>query len=264
MTFSAPSSLDAGFNFPGTFNATTNPTGIQSNDLTRLRNTTADLLGRVGTVSQAFVADPANGSGFLPRGSRWINKANYKEYDFYGQDNWRLRPNLVLDLGVRWEIRATPEEVNRPRLVPNQPVKLGAAPSNNVKWVEGELFKTAYNNIEPSVGFAWDPFKSGKTSIRGNYRLASDRFATFLFGSSIFQSTPGNALPSSNTNFGAAGGLYRNVAPIIAGLLPVITPDAARTPQAFSTNAISVIDPDLPLSSDPRIFVEFSTGDRAG
>ena len=239
VTFSAPSSLDAGFNF------STAAAGIASADLTRLRNTTADLLGRVGTVSQAFVADPANGSGFLPRGSRWINKANYKEYDFYGQDNWRLRSNFVLDLGLRWEIRATPEQANRPLLVPNQPVKLGAAPSNNVKWVPGKLFNTAYNNIEPSVGFAWDPFKSGKTSIRGNYRLASDRFATFLFGSSIFQSTPGNALPSSNINFGAGGGLYRNVAPIITGLLPNTTPDGARTPPSFSTNAISVMDPDL-------------------
>jgi hypothetical protein len=239
VTFSAPSALDAGFNF------STAAAGIASTDLTRLRNTTADLLGRVGTVSQAFVADPTNGSGFLPRGSRWINKANYDEYDFYGQDNWRVRSNFVLDLGLRWEVRATPEQVNRPLLVPNQAVKIGAAPSNNVKWVEGKLFKTAYNNIEPSVGFAWDPFKSGKTSIRGNYRLASDRFATFLFGSSIFQSTPGNALPSSNANFGAAGGLYRNVAATIAALQPAITPDTARTPPSFSTNSISVMDPDL-------------------
>lgn len=240
VSLSGTAGGDTGFNYP-----TTGNTGIQTADLTRLRNTIADLLGRVGTVAQAFVADPANPSGFLPRGSRWINKANYKEYDFYGQDNWRLRPNLVLDLGVRWEVRATPEQANRPLLVPNQSVKLGAAPTNNIKWVPGNLFKTAYNNIEPSLGFAWDPFKSGKTSIRGNYRLASDRFATFLFGSSIFQSTPGNALPSSNQTFGSSGGLYRNVTPVIASLLPTTTPDASRTPTSFSPNAISVIDPDL-------------------
>ncbi|HQZ97669.1 MAG TPA: hypothetical protein PLP21_15205, partial [Pyrinomonadaceae bacterium] len=179
------------------------------------------------------------------RGSRWINKANYKEYDFYGQDNWRVKSNLVFDIGLRWEVRATPELANRPLLVPNQAVKLGAAPSNSIRWVEGELFKTAYNNIQPSVGFAWDPFKSGKTSIRGNYRLASDRFATFLFGSSIFQSTPGNALGATNSNFGAAGGLYRNISSAISGLLPTLTPDQARTPASFGTGSISVIDPDL-------------------
>lgn len=240
VSFSGTAGGDTGFNYPVTGNA-----GINSNDLTRLRNTIADLLGRVGSVSQAFVADPVNTSGFLPRGSRWINKANYKEYDYYGQDNWRVRQNFVLDLGMRWEVRASPEQIGRPLLVPNQPVKLGAAPSNSIKWVPGSLFKTAYNNIEPSIGFAWDPFKSGKTSIRGNYRLASDRFATFLFGSSIFQSTPGNNSGPTNSNFGAAGGLYRNIAPVIAGLLPTTTPDAARTPASFGTGSISVIDPDL-------------------
>lgn len=238
VTLSGTAGGDTGFNYPTS-------AFIQTADLTRLRNTVADLLGRIGTVSQAFVADPANGGGFLPRGSRWINKANYKEYDFYGQDNWRVRSNFVVDLGLRWEVRATPELVNRPLLVPNQAVKLGAAPSNSIRWVEGDLFKTAYNNIQPSVGFAWDPFKSGKTSIRGNYRLASDRFATFLFGSSIFQSTPGNALGATNSNFGSGGGLYRNIAPVVAGLLPTLTPDQARTPASFGTGSISVIDPDL-------------------
>ncbi|MEO6655321.1 MAG: TonB-dependent receptor, partial [Pyrinomonadaceae bacterium] len=237
VTFSGTAGGDTGFNLPPTTGAGL----IQTADLTRLRNTIADLLGRIGSVSRAFVADPANPGGFLPAGSRWINKAKYKEYDFYGQDNWRVRPNLVLDLGVRWEVRATPEQIGRPLLVPNQSVKLGAAPSNNLTWVPGKLFKTAYNNIEPSVGFAWDPFKSGKTSIRGNYRLASDRFATFLFGSSIFQSTPGNNSGPSNSTFGQAGGLYRNIGPIIAGL----TPNPTRTPAAFGTGSTSVIDPDL-------------------
>ncbi len=238
VSLSGTAGGDAGFNYPGA-------ALIQTADLTRLRNTVADLLGRIGTVSQAFVADPNNASGFLPRGSRYINKANYGEYDFYGQDNWRVRSNLVFDIGLRWEVRATPALDGRPLLVPNQSVKAGAAPSNNLRWVEGNLFDTAYNNIQPSVGFAWDPFKSGKTSIRGNYRLASDRFATFLFGSSIFQSTPGNTLGATNPNFGAAGGLYRNISSVISGLLPTLTPDQARTPASFGTGAISVIDPDL-------------------
>jgi hypothetical protein len=219
-------------------------TSINSTDLTRLQNTVNNLLGRVNTVSQAFVSDPANPSTFAPAGTRWINVANYTELDFYFQDNWRVLPNLVLDLGVRWEAKLNPSVDGRPILVPNQPVKLGAPPSSTLRWVEGDLFENA-NVIMPSVGFAWDPFKSGKTSIRGNYRIASDRIATFLFGSSIFQSTPGNNVGVTNSTFGQGGGLYRNLGPVVASLTPTSTPDSLRQPPAFGTGSISVIDPDL-------------------
>src|SRR5689334_18104748 len=240
VSFSNAAGLYTAFNLP-----TTASSGINANDLTRLRGTIADLLGKVGSVSQAFVSDP-NGNTFLPVGTRWLNEADYTELDFYFQDNWRVRSNLVLDLGLRWEPKLTPKiHDGRPLLVPNQPVKLGASPSNTLKWVEGNLFDTDLSKILPSVGFAWDPFKSGKTSIRGNYRIASDRIATFLFGSSIFQSAPGNAIGPTNSTFGNNGGLYRNLGPVIAGLTPTSTPDALRQPPAFGTGSISVVDPDL-------------------
>lgn len=240
FAFSSSSAGYASFGVP-----TTAGNGINSSDQTRLHGLIADLLGRVNSVSQAFIADPSNGAAFLPAGSRWINYANYKEYDFYVQDNWRFRPNLVLDIGVRWEIKATPEVENRPILVPDQPMKLGAPASNTIKFIEGKLFDTDYTKIMPSVGFAWDPFSSGKTSIRANYRLASDRIATFLFGSSIFQSALGNALGATNTSFGQGGGLFRNVGPVITSLIPTQTPAQARQPAAFGALSTSVIDPDL-------------------
>jgi len=221
------------------------PTNINATDLTRLQNAVNNLLGRVGTVSQAFVSDPNNPSQFAPLGTRWNFTAKYPELDFYGQDNWRIRPNLVLDLGVRWEAKINPSSDGRPILVPNQPFTLGSAPSNNLKWVPGDLFENDFKKILPSIGFAWDPFKSGKTSIRGNYRIASDRIATQLFAASIYQNIPGNALGATNTTFGQGGGLFRNVAPVITALTPSSTPDALRQPTAFGTGSINVIDPNL-------------------
>jgi hypothetical protein len=229
-----------GFNLP-----TAGATSINANDLTLLQNTINNLLGRIGTISQAFVSDPSNPSAFAPAGTRWINKAFYPELDFYVQDNWRFRPNLVFDIGLRWEAKLNPSVDGRPILVPNQPVKLGAAPTDTLRWVEGDLFKNDYSKFLPSLGFAWDPFKSGKTSIRANYRISSDRIASFLFGSSIFQSTPGNNVGATNSAFGQAGGLYRNLGSILPTLAPTTNPDALRQPPAFGTGSISVIDPDL-------------------
>jgi hypothetical protein len=239
VTFSTTAGF-AGFNLPGP-----GITSINNNDLARLQSTIANQLGRIGTVSQAFVLDPGNPSVFAPAGTRWLNEANYNELDVYFQDNWRARSNLVFDLGLRWEAKLKPSVNGRPILVPNQPVKLGAAASNTLKWVEGDLFDSDFGKILPSIGFAWDPFSSGKTSVRGNYRMASDRIATFLFGSFIFQSTPGNNTAATNSNFGAAGGLFRDVGPVIAGLAPPSTPDALRQPVPFSLASTNVIDPDL-------------------
>lgn len=238
--------VNSNFTFP-----TLLPTGttiINSADRTRLENMINDMLGRVGNVSQAFVNDPNNPGAFAAPGTRWLFDANHPELDFYFQDTWKWRPNFTVDIGARYELRLTPSAAgSRPILAPDRAITLGSAPSNSIRWVERDLFKDEYGLILPSVGFAWDPFGTGKTSIRANYRMASDRFGTFLFSSSIFQSTPGNTALGSNTAFGQAGGLRRNGIPSV---VPTSSPAALSTPPAFSTASINVMDPDLKF---PRI-----------
>ena len=233
-------------NIPG---VSPNTPRINTNDRTRMENMINDVLGRVGTISQAFVSDPNNPGAFAPAGTRWIFEANHPEIDFYLQDTWRVLPNLTLDIGARWEIKNPPSSAGgRPILVPNKPFVLGSAPANDIRWVEGELFDSDYGLIMPSIGIAWDPFKDGKTSIRANFREASDRFATFLFSSFIFQNTPGNTTLGSNTSFGANGGLLRNGLPSVA---PTSSPSTLSQPVSFSTSTNTAIDPDLKF---PRIY----------
>jgi hypothetical protein len=224
------------FNLP-----TAGATSINSNDFNTLQSQINDYLGRVGAYNQAFVSN-ADGSAFLPAGSRWLFEASYPEYDFYVQDTWRLKPNLTIDLGLRWEPKIAPKTGGLPILRPDQAVGIGAPASNSLKWVEGSLIKTDWNNLSPSVGFAWDPFKKGKTSIRANYRLSYDKFGTFVFGSSIFQNAPGNNILFPTTNaFGQGGGLLRN----IQTLVPTGTPNTNRQPTAFGSLSQTIIDPNV-------------------
>ena len=244
--FGTGSSDFSGFGLPaltvaGTSGNPAGSLGIFSSDRSTLQSAINNFIGRIGSFSQGFVVDPNNPGSWAPAGTRWNWTAYFPEYDFYVQDTWRARKNLVFDFGLRYEIKLSPSSKDLPILRPDQPVTIGAAPSNTLKWVEGKLFKNDMNNFSPSIGFAWDPFSSGKTSVRANYRLSYDRFPSQVFANSIFQSAPGNTYAASATGVGALNLLLRNGLP---NLFPAQTPDQLRQPPPFSLAGITVIDPD--------------------
>jgi hypothetical protein len=195
------------------------------------------LLGRVGQISR----------GFASNGERYVDdllrvKARYGELEFYVQDTWKLRRNLTLDLGLRWELRNAPSEASNLIASPNQPLVYGAAPTLASTWEQGKPFyKRDWNNLGPSIGVAWDPFDKGKTSIRTNYRIAYDRLPTFGL-STIFQTLPGITLGVTDTTFGQAGGRLANLPQISA---PNVPPSSLATPAAYTTNQVTVVDPNL-------------------
>lgn len=234
-------SLGTGQNpVPASF-GTTNITGLNANDRARLDSMINDLLGRVSTISQGFVAVDENAFG--PGGTRFLYDARYPEYDFFGQDTWKLRPNLTLDLGLRYEVRISPRAPNNIILRPASPVRVDEPPTNTISFEEGKLYDDSYLQFAPSIGIAWDPFKSGKTSIRANYRLAYDQTNTFVFSSFIFQSAPGLTRAVINTSFGQNGGLLRDGLPELSA--SDLTPQEFRQPPPFSLAGLTVVDPGL-------------------
>jgi Carboxypeptidase regulatory-like domain len=232
---------------PGSFGTQApNLAGINGTDRGRLDSYLNDLLGRIGRVEQSFVA--ADDSAFAPPGTRFNYTAKYPEYDFYGQDTWKVRPNLTFDYGLRWEVRLSPRSTDNIVLRPSNRVAVGEAPTNQITFSEGKLYEDSWKQFAPTVGFAWDPFGDGKTSVRGNYRLAWDRTNTFVFSSFIFQSAPGLTraitLRAGDAPFGGANNaLLRNGIPQLTAA--DTTPLAFRTPPAFSVNSLTVVDPDL-------------------
>ncbi|MDI1243654.1 MAG: carboxypeptidase regulatory-like domain-containing protein [bacterium] len=225
------------FNLP-----TTAANGIAAGDITTLRSLVNNLIGRIGSYTQGFVVSPGNPNSFAPAGTRWNFRAYYPEYDFYFQDTWRMFPNFIVDLGLRYEIKPSPTSNELPILAPDRLFTAGATPTNAITWEEKPMFANDTDNWGPSVGFAWDPFSDGKTSIRANYRLSYDRFATQVFTNSIWQGTPGNVFSGSATGIAQQNLLFRNGLP---NLTPTRTPAQLRTPDAFSTASITLVDPDV-------------------
>ncbi len=237
---------------PVTYGTSSLP-GINTTDLARLDSTINDLLGRVGTINQAFVAVDDNSFG--PPRTRFLYDARYPEMDFYGQDSWKVRQNLTLDFGLRWEVRLSPRAPNDIVLRPEQRLAVGEPPSNTVRFGEGKLYDDSYRQFAPTAGFAWDPFGTGKTSIRANYRLAYDRTNTFVFSSFIFQSAPGLTRLVTNESFGRGGGLLRQGVPVLSS--NDVTPLQFRQPPSFSNNTLTVVDPELVYPKTHQYSVSF-------
>lgn len=215
---------------------------INNTDRNNLQSAINDLLGRVGNIQQSFVAESSD--AFAPGGTLFTYISKYNEYDFFFQDTWKIRPNLTIDYGIRWEPKLSPRAGGDDVVLrPDRPIRLGEAATDQIKFIEGKLFDDDWNNFAPSIGFAWDPFKSGKTSIRANYRLAYDRMNTFLASSAIFPNTPGTTLGINDATFAAKPNETNRVRFGLPQLAPTATPAQLSVPAAFSTASLTVFDP---------------------
>ncbi len=221
---------NATFNVPAAIN--------QSFDLPTLRSGINFLLGRVGEVRRGFVA--LDGQNY--KASLLNFDAHWNEYDFYGQDSWKLRPNLTIDLGLRWEGKMAPTSPNPVMSHPNLPLVAGAAATNQAQWVSGSLYKNGLRNFGPSVGVAWDPSGAGKTSIRANYRIAFDRLHSFLPSSQVFNNLPGLTYSYDNTTIGQTDTRLSSVQPAAP---PTVAASTFRQPDPYSSASIAVLDPNF-------------------
>ncbi len=93
----------------------------------------------------------------------------------YVQDDWRRRPNLTMNLGLRYELATVPaEKYNRLATLANL---TDATPKLGSPYFENPTKR----NFSPRFGFAWDPFGDGKTSIRAGFGVYDTLPLTYQF-----------------------------------------------------------------------------------
>ncbi len=104
----------------------------------------------------------------------FYNRTHY--FGAYGQDSWRIRPNLTLNLGLRWDvIEPWREKYNQLQtlVLGEQSTVYPGAPVGLVfpgdAGIPATLAPTRYGKLAPRAGLAWSP--SAKTSIRAGYGM---------------------------------------------------------------------------------------------
>jgi hypothetical protein len=135
---------------------------IQSNQFTR--GSSPNGMFTFGSLANFLQDIPSNfntrlGAAFTPRDLRQTVVGAYV------QDDYKIRSNLTLNLGLRYEMATVPTEtagqlatlVNLTDAAP----KIGSPYFSNA----------TLRNFAPRLGFSWDPFGTGKTTVRGAFGI---------------------------------------------------------------------------------------------
>jgi hypothetical protein len=199
---------------------------------TTTENAVLTLLGYVDTQFQTQYFNKSQ-----QRSSTDLRGFRQREWAGFVQDTWKLLPNLTATYGLRYEYFGVPFEVNNN--LSNLFTDPSVAASSFTFSIVGpgmshNLYSNQYNNFEPRIGLAWDPFRKGRTSVRAGYGIFHDR----VFGN-LLGNTRGNP-PFSLTAFNTPDAALSAVTPP-AAITPV---DPAVVPNgAFAY--VTLIDPNL-------------------
>jgi hypothetical protein len=110
-------------------------------------------------------------------GTDSIRGLRQKVFGVYFVDDFRVKPNLTLNLGLRYEPATVVKEANgKASFITN----ITQTPAQTV--IGNPIYSNnTYKNFSPRVGLAWDPFKDGKTSVRAGFGVYDVQLTPALY-----------------------------------------------------------------------------------
>jgi hypothetical protein len=151
--------------------------------------------------------------GFDETNTMAVGQNRYKNLEFYLGDTWKVRPNLTLELGVRYSLLFEPTDARdrisgfspdaydptRPATDPcnglvvpagTNPCADIAGASTPIQFSNRSLRENSFMNFAPRLGVAWDVFSDGKTAIRAGFGQFYLRERTSPYFASLTQNAP--------------------------------------------------------------------------
>jgi len=166
-----------------------------------------------------------NVAGFSQTSQDFRAVIRQNEFELFGQDSFRFRTNLTITYGLRWSLFRQPTDANghltnfdptafnlstAQQIDPctgNIGIQAGTCASPNVLPATGDpldgiiiggknsrfgnaISRQDNKDFGPRVGIAWDPFKTGKTSVRAGYGIYFDSPAVSWYETAVFNNPP--------------------------------------------------------------------------
>lgn len=120
--------------------------------------------GSTGNVQADYLLSvPATFAASGTVGGNESFEIDQTEWALYIQDDWKVRPNLTLNLGLRYDLFGTPEEASDRQA--------NFVPGVNQIFIGSDLLEQDTNNFGPRTGFAWAFAEGRKMVLRGGYGL---------------------------------------------------------------------------------------------